>query len=120
MRTGRFREDRGSALIEVVAFTVVGFGLVLTLGLQLLERERQVLELQSIARNSMRGYLLKNPSEIYEEVSKNQAESKLWFEESISVSLNCNPVDCSKPNALIWLELSDGEISAKAFGVRSD
>ena len=49
MRTRRIRGDKGSVLIEVVAFAVVGFGLVLTLGLQLMEQERRVLELFSLA-----------------------------------------------------------------------
>lgn len=120
MRIGRLAKDRGSVLIEVVAFAVVGFGLVLTLGLQLLEQERKALELQGIARNSMRAYLLSSSNSIDEEVLRHQESSRLWSEESISLSLKCNPSDCSKPNALVWLEVTGADLDAKAFGVRSD
>jgi len=119
VRTNLLSQDRGSVLIEVVAFAFVGFGLVLTLGFQLLEQERKVLELQGIARNSMRAFLLNTSSDMYEEVSRFQEDSKIWAEESFEVSIACSPVNCSSPNALIWLRLSAGDLDAKAFGVRS-
>jgi len=117
VKTKLFHEERGSALIEVVAFAVVGFGLVLTLGFALLEQERKVLELQAIARNSMRSYLLQNPSDIYQEVLRLQSASKMWSEESIDVSITCEPTNCDLPNSFVWLELSADGLSAKAFGV---
>lgn len=119
MRTDRIRQERGSALIEVVAFAVVGFGLVLTLGFQMLEQERKVLELQGLSRNAMRAYLLNPDSDIFEEVSRLQASSRLFAEESISISLTCIPNNCSSSNTMLWLELQAGELDAKAFGVTS-
>lgn len=119
MRTSSIQDDRGSALVEVVAFAVVGFGLVLTLGFHLLEQERKVLELQGIARNSMRSHLLHTSTDLYEEVSKYQGSSKLWSEESVQVTIACTPANCDLPNSMIWLELSAGSLSAKAFGVAS-
>ena len=119
MKTKLFLEDQGSTLIEVVAFAVVAFGLVLTLGFQMLEQERKVLELQSIARNSMRSYLLTNSNEILGEVSRLQASSRLWSEERIEVEVNCVPANCSVPNTLIWLELSGSGLDVKAFGIQS-
>ena len=119
MRVSRFSKDKGSVLIEVVAFAVAGFVLVLSLGLQLLEQERRVLELQGIARNSMRGYLLNSSTSIDEEVLRNQETSRLWTEDTISISLTCNPIDCTKPNTLVWLELTGSQVTARAFGVRS-
>lgn len=119
MRTERILEDKGSALIEVVAFAVVAFGLVLTLGFHMLEQERKVLELQSIARNSMRSYLLSNSNDILGEVARLQASSRLWSEVRIVVEVNCVPANCSVPNTLIWLELSGSGLDVKAFGVQS-
>jgi hypothetical protein len=119
VRTERILEDKGSALIEVVAFAVVAFGLVLTLGFHMLEQERKVLELQSIARNSMRSYLLSNSNDILGEVARLQASSRLWSEDRIAVEVNCVPANCSVPNTLIWLELSGSGLDVKAFGVQS-
>ena len=119
MRTNLWKQDRGNILIEVVTFAFVGFGLVLALGFQLLEQERKVLELQGIARNSMRSYLLNASNDMFEEVSRHQEDSRLWAEESLDVSITCSPANCSLPNSLIWLRLSAGDLNAKAFGVRS-
>lgn len=118
MKTNVLMQERGSVLIEVVAFAAVGFGLVLTLGFQLLEQERRVLELQSLTRNSMRAYLLSSSNDIFEQVNRFQSKSKLWAEERISVSLSCTPSNCFTPNTLIWLEISGDGLNAKAFGVR--
>lgn len=119
VKTRSVLDERGSVLVEVVAFAVVGFGLVLTLGLNMLEQERKVLELQSIARNSMRSYLLHTASDMDEEVSRLQSTSKLFSEESIDVSITCEPTNCELQNSMIWLELSVVGLSAKAFGINS-
>lgn len=119
MRTSQLSQDRGSVLIEFVAFAVVGFGLVLTLGFQMLEQERRVLELQGLSRNAMRAYLLNPESDIFDEVFRLQDSSRLLAEENISVSLTCLSGSCSNPNTMLWLEIQSGEMSAKAFGVKS-
>ena len=119
MRIERFRQDGGSVLVEVVTFAVVGFGLVLTLGLSLLEQERKVLELQSITRNAMRAYLLDPSTDIFDEVSRQQDQSRLLAEEPLSVSVSCSPTNCSTPNAMIWLEVEVSGLDSKAFGISS-
>lgn len=118
MKSSLLRQERGSALIEVVAFAAIGFGLVLTLGFQMLEQERKVLELKSLSRNAMRSYLLSPSADIFEEVFRLQSDSRLLAEESLSVSTSCIQVECSKSNTLIWLEIQAGDLSAKAFGVK--
>lgn len=118
MKSRLIRQDRGSALIEVVAFAAISFGVVLTLGFQMLEQERKVLELKSLSRNAMRAYLLSPPGDLFEEVTRLQSDSRLLVEESLSVSTSCLQRECDKPNTLIWLELQLGDMSAKAFGVR--
>lgn len=117
MKSRMTRQDQGSALIEVVAFAAIGFGLVLTLGFQLLEQERKVLELKSLSRNAMRSYLLSPSGDLFDEVSRLQSGSRQLADESLSVSTSCLLAECDKPNTLIWLELQVGNLSAKAFGV---
>ncbi len=119
MRTKRFSNEKGSVLIEVVAFAVVGFGLVLTLGLALMEQERKVLELQGIARNAMRAYLLQPSKSLFEHVSRFQDRSKLWAEEKIDISVRCVPNACHVAKTVIWLELKSTDLDAKSFGVSS-
>jgi hypothetical protein len=111
--------EQGNALIEVVAFAAIGFGLVLTLGFQMLEQERKVLELKSLSRNAMRSFLLSPSTDIFDEVFRLQSDSQLLAQESLSVSTSCLQAECSKSNTLIWLELQAGDLSAKAFGVAS-
>ena len=113
------KQEQGNALIEVVAFAAIGFGLVLTLGFQMLEQERKVLELKSLSRNAMRSFLLSPSTDIFDEVFRLQSDSQLLAQESLSVSTSCLQAECSKPNTLIWLELQAGDLSAKAFGVTS-
>jgi hypothetical protein len=113
-------DDAGNVLIEVVAFSVLGFGLVLSLGLQLLEQEQKVLELQMISRNAMRSYLLDPSGDIFEEVLDQQSKSKLWKHEKIDIDVSCSPDDCAAPMTLVRLALSDLSLSATAFGVNSD
>ena len=111
------KQEQGNALIEVVAFAAIGFGLVLTLGFQMLEQERKVLELKSLSRNAMRSFLLSPSTDIFDQVFRLQSDSQLLAQESLSVSTSCLQAECSKPNTLIWLELQAGDLSAKAFGV---
>ena len=111
------KQEQGNALIEVVAFAAIGFGLVLTLGFQMLEQERKLLELKSLSRNAMRSFLLSPSTDIFDEVFRLQSDSQLLAQESLSVSTSCLQAQCSKPNTLIWLELQAGDLSAKAFGV---
>lgn len=119
MKSKLVHKEHGSALIEVVAFASIGFGLVLTLGFQMLEQERKVLELKSLSRNAMRSFLISPAGDIFDEVFRLQSQSSFLAEESLSVSTSCLQAECDKPNTLIWLELQIGDLSAKAFGVRS-
>lgn len=117
MKSKLIKQEQGNALIEVVAFAAIGFGLVLTLGFQMLEQERKVLELKSLSRNAMRSFLLSPSADIFDEVFRLQTDSRLLAEENLSVSTSCLQAECVKPNTLIWLELKAGDLSAKAFGV---
>ena len=111
------KQEQGNALIEVVAFAAIGFGLVLSLGFQMLEQERKVLELKSLSRNAMRSFLLSPSVDIFDDVFRLQTDSRLLAEENLSVATSCLQAECFKPNTLIWLELKAGDLSAKAFGV---
>jgi len=113
------KSEAGSVLIEVVAFAAVGFGLVLSLGLELLQTEREHLELQNISRNAMRAYLKEPAGDIFQEVARYQSTSKVLSGEKLTVSLSCLPTDCKSAGSLLFLELSSGGNTVHSFGVSS-
>jgi len=110
------RDEKGNALLEGVGFAAVAFGLLLTLGMNALNLEREALSLQSIARNAIRYYSLHPTKEIDGVVALFQRDSVL-ASQPIQVSLICSNQDCQKPGNLFWLELRTEELQAKAFGV---
>lgn len=110
------RDEQGNALLEGVGFAAVAFGLLLTLGMNALNLEREALSLQSIARNAMRYYSLHPTKEMDGVVALFQRDSIL-ASQSIQVSLICSNQDCQKPGNLFWLELRTEELQVKAFGV---
>lgn len=117
MKSRGLESDRGSALLEVVAFAAVGFGLVLSLGLDLLQNERELLELQSVSRNAMRAHLMDPSGDVFQEIARYQSETKLLSTQKLTVSLTCLPADCAEAGSLLFLQLELGEVKAKAFGV---
>ena len=119
MKSKALRSEKGSALLEVVAFAAVGFGLVLSLGLDLLQNERELLELQSISRNAMRAHLMDPSGDVIQEIARYQSANKLFSTQKLDVSVTCLPTDCSKAGSLIFLKLGLGELKAQAFGVNS-
>lgn len=110
------RDEQGNALLEGVGFAAVAFGLLLTLGMNALNLEREALVLQSIARNSMRYYSLHPDKDIEGVVASFQRESIL-ASQSVQVTLSCSNQDCLNRGNLLWLELRTEELEAKAFGV---
>jgi hypothetical protein len=110
------RDEQGNALLEGVGFAAVAFGLLLTLGMNALNLEREALSLQSIARNAIRYYALNPTKEIVGVVALFQSDSIL-ASEAVQVNLTCSNQDCQKPGNLFWLELRTEELQAKAFGV---
>ena len=110
------RDEQGNALLEGVGFAAVAFGLLLTLGLNAINLEREALALQSIARNSMRYYSLHPDKDIEGVVALFQRESFLTAQ-SVQVTLGCSNQDCLTRGSLLWLELRTDALAAKAFGV---
>jgi hypothetical protein len=117
VRSSGIKSEKGSALLEVVAFAALGFGLVLSLGLDLLQTERELLELQSISRNALRAYLKDSTGDVLQEIGKYQSNSKLLTTQNISVSVTCLPAECSKAGNLIFLQLSVEDKKVQSFGV---
>ena len=110
------RDEQGNALLEGVGFAAVAFGLLLTLGMNALNLERESLALQSIARNSMRYYSL-HPDEDIEGVVASFQREGILSSQSVQVTLSCSNQDCLTRGNLLWLELRTDESVAKAFGV---
>ena len=117
MRTRVITSEVGSALIEVVAFAAIAFGLVLGLGLDLLQSERELLELQGISRNAMRAHLKDPTGDIRQEIARYQSATKLLSNQHLAVSLICLPTDCNQFGSLMFLELSVDEKKVQSFGV---
>ena len=109
--------ETGSALIEVVAFAAVAFGLVLSLGLNLLQNERELLELQGIARNAMRAHLKDPTGDILQEIARYLSNTKLLSNQNLNVAMNCVPADCNQIGSLMFLELSIEDKKVQSFGV---
>lgn len=117
MRSRLLSYETGSALIEVVAFAAVAFGLVLSLGLDLLQNERELLELQGISRNAMRAHLKDPTGDILQEIARYQSNTKLLSTQNLDVAMNCLPADCHQLGSLIFLELSLEDKKVQSFGV---
>lgn len=112
----RIGSDAGNALLEAVGFVTVAFGLLLVAGLELFQLQQSQLELQTIARNAMRSYLIQPQSSIAELVKFNQQQSRAWQNEDVEMLLSCS-AGCDLPGGFIVLSIVSGGLSAKAFGV---
>jgi len=117
VRSRVLSSEAGSALIEVVAFAAVAFGLVLSLGLDLLQNERELLELQGISRNAMRAHLKDPTGDILQEIARYQSNTKLLSNQNLNVAMNCLPADCDQIGSLMFLELSIEDKKVQSFGV---
>lgn len=117
VRSRLHRSETGSALIEVVAFAAVAFSLVLSLGLDLLQNERELLELQGLSRNAMRAHLKDSTGDILQEIARYQSNTKLLSNQNIDVAINCIPTNCNQLGSLIFLELSLEDKKVQSFGV---
>lgn len=115
----RFRSicrDVGSVLIEAVGFVVLAFGIILTAGLGLFELQAAAIELQSIARNSVRSFVLDDSQSLPQLVQRNLSASERWRGREIDIRISCSP-DCLAKPTQVRIELSAGQIKAEAFGV---
>lgn len=112
----KIASDRGGALIESVGFVTVAFSLLLSSGLELFKIEQQQLELSSIARNSLREYLL-NPTENLEEiVAKWQSLSSDFDASQLEFNVECSAY-CTTPGALIKFQLRSDNLAVNAFAI---
>lgn len=119
MNASRLSSESGSALLESISFAVVAFALVLTLGLRLFEYQSQAMELEILARNSLREYLTQQNDSLSVLVKRNLAESEKLHDLEVSVHIDCAPSCFEKPFQ-IRLVLNAEAISASAFGVVSE
>ncbi|MEI8231823.1 MAG: hypothetical protein WCG32_04595 [Actinomycetes bacterium] len=109
--------DSGSILLEAVSFAAMAFGLLLTLGLNILDLERRQLGIEQVARNAIRYYLLSPNSDLSEAVFTFQSLDVQFDDDQVGVLIDCSPSDCDASGSLVWLELKAGANSSRAFGV---
>lgn len=112
----RLSSDQGNALLEGVGFAAIAFGLLMTLGLNVLTLERDELTLMSIARNSMRAFLLQDSEDLESAVAMFQEQTTL-ANDALDVRVRCERQDCRTRGNLIWLEIHSDDLVASAFGV---
>lgn len=109
--------DKGSIVFEATGFSVLAFGLVLTLTIQLFDMERRVIGLEALARNAMRQALLSSDFDFETSVASFKELDLILRDEAVLVSSTCSLSACSRSGDLVWLELSLESTKAKVFGV---
>ena len=112
------RAENGNVILEATAFVSVAFGLLLVSGIQLFTIQRNQLELESIARNTMRSYLNYPQRDMSQVLDFWQARSSILNSETIELSVSCKP-SCRSNGAVVLAKLSWDGLSAEAFGVLS-
>jgi len=110
-------DEDGIILLEAVAFTTLAFGLILSLGIDLVQLERRQIGLEQLARNAARFFLLNPDSDFSEAISTFQELDSQMQVDQITLALRCQPTDCEASGTFVSLEITSGDNVAKAFGV---
>ena len=110
-------DDSGSILLEAVGFAALAFGLLLTMGLNLLDLERKQLGIEQITRNAFRYYILHPNSGLSVAIQNFKYLDRRFDDEHLELSVHCTPSNCSETGSFVWLEARAGSNTAKAFGV---
>jgi len=110
-------DEDGIILLEAVAFTTLAFGLILSLGIDLVQLERRQIGLEQLARNAARFFLLNPDSDFSEAISTFQELDSQMQDDQITLALRCQPTDCEASGTFVSLEITSGDNVAKAFGV---
>lgn len=116
MRFSRLHPETGNALLEAIGFVTVAFALILTLGLQLFQLQSDAMELELVARNSLRDYLTQQREPLLETTRRYLSDSKDLRNLDVSIEVLCRP-DCVSKPFQVQLVISADNIRASAFGV---
>lgn len=108
------REERGSALFEFLIFGIVMQLGLLTAGLQILNLQSSQLVAESIARHSLRSYVITgtNPDETVKQLLQDYEITS-----APNVQFSCSP-NCDELGALVSVVVSIGGAKASASMVR--
>jgi hypothetical protein len=109
--------EDGNILLEAVAFTTLAFGLILSLGIDLVQLERRQIGLEQLARNATRYFLLNPDSDFSEALSTFQELDSQLQDDRLTFAVRCQPTDCDSSGTFVSLEITSGNNVAKAFGV---
>jgi hypothetical protein len=105
-----FKDESGSAILELVIF---GFALQLSVmiaGLNVLAVQKDQITAESIARHSLRSYLL---SQTDPESTARELIDESKSKSNLSLNILCEP-DCEKPASIVTLEVTLGRAKAAA------
>lgn len=116
MRFSRLNSESGNAILETIGFVTVAFGLILTFGLQLFQLQSEAMQLELLARNSLRDYLTHQSETLLETTRRHLAESRDLQGLDVAIDVVCRP-DCLNRPFDIQLSLYAGTLRASAFGV---
>jgi len=117
VKTRFLLKEQGSALIEAVTFVTAAFLLLLGSALGLFEVQRQVLVLETLARNVLRSVQL-DPELDLQDALIIQAEAESISLSEIVLSTTCLS-KCDQAEKVLEITLESAGVRAKAFGVVS-
>ena len=106
--------ERGSAVIDFVLYGVVLQAGLLMFGMPIYESQSSQLAAESIARHSLRAYVL---SGVGVETSAQQITRDFGIKKNATVKIFCDP-DCESDGSVVGVRVSLGNASATSVMVR--
>lgn len=110
----KFNSERGSAVIDFVLYGVVLQVGLLMFGLQVFSTQANQLAAESIARHSLRSFVLAG---IAPRLTANQVLNDFGVDKKATVQFLCNP-DCESEGALLAVKVVVGSSTATAKFLR--
>ena len=110
----RISEERGSALIDFLGFGLLLQIPILLLATQIFTIQSNQLAADSIARHSLRSFLL---HEIPVEITAHEIAKDFGLTIEPSVQLTCKP-DCTNPESILRIDVAVGAVRSNSTMIR--
>lgn len=115
MKFPNLNSDDGNVLIEAVGFTLVSAGLLLVGGLQIFEAQQTVMELSSLARNTMRSVAIDPDLDWNAALEFQQRQLPFFADKEVDFQVRC--LDrCLAATKVLELKLMLDGYTADAYG----
>ena len=112
--TLRFHDDRGSVVLEFLAFGMLLQVLVLMWLINISNLQGQQIAAESVARHSLRAFLLTGTQP---QITGQQILNDFGIKAQPRLNVTCEP-DCDSPGSVLRLQVAVGAASAQAVAVR--